>query len=105
MNRFFLFLTAFSLFACAGSGGVIQAKRSGNFEKPSSCKGGPTVAELKSQKEDLFQKIKSSKDYSSSEARDEALQRYKKIIKGKEQSSCPKDAERFIESIAELHES
>ena len=105
MNRFFALLTVFSLFACTGPTAPLQAKRSGKFEKPSSCKGGPTVAELKSQKEDLFQKIKSSKNYPSSEARDEALQRYKKMIKGKEQSSCPKDTERLIEGIAELHES
>ena len=100
MKRLFLFFALFFLVSCPST---LQTRRSGKFEKP-SCSGGPSAAEIERQKEDLFRSIESSRNYTNAQARDDALQRYKKIIAGEERSSCPKDVELLIEGIAKLHE-
>ena len=105
MKLIFLFFAGFSLFSCLAPGGgpSLQAKPSGEFERP-SCDGGPSAGELSRQKEDLFRSIESSGNYATSKLRDEAVRKYKRIIAAKEESSCPKDVERLIEGIAKLHE-
>ena len=101
MKRLFLFLAFFSLFSCSQA--PLQAKRSEAFERP-SCSGGPTAGELERQKDDLFRKIESSGNYTNTQARDSALQGYRRIIAGEEEFSCPRDVELLIQGIAELHE-
>ena len=73
------------------------------YEKPSCASENASSSELKRKKRELFQDIEDSNRYKNSKTREQSLQRYKNLIKTKEETDCPQDVIRFIDKVSELH--
>ena len=79
-----------------------QARPGGDFRKPDCpSEGQPSAKELSRKKKDLYQKIEDSK-YKTEEIKEETLESYKRQIATKEETACPRDVERYIDSVSSL---
>ena len=94
----FAILTGIS---CGGTASPVSI--TGEYRAPDCSQNrGPSDQELERKKQDLFDDIQNSNQFSSSSAREQVLKDYKNLIRTKQQTSCPEEVERFIEGIANL---
>ena len=93
----------FFAMACSPSPEPTSLNPLEEYEKPSCASENASSSELKRKKRELFQDIEDSNRYKNSKTREQSLQRYKNLIKTKEETDCPQDVILFIEKVSELH--
>lgn len=93
----------FFITACSPSPESAPVNPLDEYEKPSCASANASSSEIKRKKRDLFQDIENSNRYKNSKALEQSLERYKSLIKTKEETDCPEDVIRFIDKVSELH--